>query len=359
MDLITEVNSSLVQRGAYDFTPLLEPIPLSEQSWPKGTVPFVSICCITYNHENFIQEAIDGFLMQKTTFPVEILIHDDASSDKTVNHLKNYSEKYPNLIKLICQVENQYSKGLKPFLFIFKRAKGKYIATCEGDDYWTDSEKLEIQVNFLEKNSTYAGVCHDTLVLELDDFKSHTKVWWQDFGERLDIIFTDTLNFGAAFHTSSFLFRRNLLQLPQDYGSYCSGDMALFSIIASQGSIRRIPKSMSVYRKHSGGITNTSDHKGLNALVNRVLMFCSLKTHLHPQFGSEFSLIINTLKRDIAYFIFKEGKMSNMLFVFRKTNLTFLFSIAIKLVGVYFSMQIFRFKCSIPSELKNTLRLIP
>ena len=114
----------------------------------------VSICCATYNHQKYIRDAIEGFLMQKTTFPFEILIHDDASTDGTADIIREYEAKYPDIIKPIYQRENQYSKGIKiSQVYQFPRAQGKYIALCEGDDYWIDPLKLQKQVDYMERNS--------------------------------------------------------------------------------------------------------------------------------------------------------------------------------------------------------------
>lgn len=113
----------------------------------------ISICCITYNHENYIRETLNGFVMQKTNFNYEVLIHDDASTDKTPLIIKEFEKKYPSLIKPIYQKENQYSKGiLISAKYNFPRAKGRYIAICEGDDHWTDPNKLFKQVSALEAN---------------------------------------------------------------------------------------------------------------------------------------------------------------------------------------------------------------
>lgn len=113
----------------------------------------VSIGCITYNHENYIADAIEGFIKQKTNFKLEIIINDDASTDKTPNIIRSYEKKYPNIIRAIYQVENQFSKGKDvDYEFIQKTAKGKYIAMCEGDDYWTDPNKLQKQVNYMENH---------------------------------------------------------------------------------------------------------------------------------------------------------------------------------------------------------------
>ena len=101
--------------------------------------PPISICCLTYNHEPYIEQCLEGFLMQKVDFPIEILIHDDASTDKTAEIIRKYESKYPEIIKPVYQSENQYSKGISVSrVYQFPRAQGKYIALCEGDDYWTD-----------------------------------------------------------------------------------------------------------------------------------------------------------------------------------------------------------------------------
>ncbi|HHX69808.1 MAG TPA: glycosyltransferase [Gallicola sp.] len=127
----------------------------------KDIEPLVSVCCITYNHEDYIRDAIEGFLIQKTSFPIEIIIHDDASTDNTAQIIKEYEDKYPDLFVTILQSENQWSKGGGSIYarFVYPRARGKYIALCEGDDYWTDPLKLQKQVDFLEDNSDY-GLVH-------------------------------------------------------------------------------------------------------------------------------------------------------------------------------------------------------
>lgn len=124
--------------------------------------PIVSICCLTYNQEKYIRRCIDSFLIQKTDFDFEVLINDDASTDGTVEIIEEYAARYPELIKPIFQKENQYSKGVSMNRsFNFPRAKGEFIAICEGDDYWTDPEKLQKQVEFLKKNPDFGLVYTD------------------------------------------------------------------------------------------------------------------------------------------------------------------------------------------------------
>ena len=121
--------------------------------------PIVSVCCITFNHENYIGEALDSFLMQETDFPFEVIVRDDASPDTTADIIREYERKYPNIIKPIYEKENGFQKGIKPSQVVIKKAIGEYIAFCEGDDYWTDNKKLKIQKDFLDVNNEYV-ICY-------------------------------------------------------------------------------------------------------------------------------------------------------------------------------------------------------
>lgn len=113
--------------------------------------PLVTMVCDTYNQKDYIRQAIDGFLMQKTDFPVEILIHDDASTDGTREIVKEYASKHPDIIRTILREENMFSKDQKILEhYCFAHCNGKYIAVCEGDDYWTDPYKLQKQIGYME-----------------------------------------------------------------------------------------------------------------------------------------------------------------------------------------------------------------
>ncbi|PKD44652.1 glycosyltransferase [Rhodohalobacter barkolensis] len=140
-----------------------DPVLITEHTWDEEIKPIVSICTITFNHKKYIRDAIEGILIQKTTFPVEIIIHDDASTDSTATIIREYKKEYPDLFRIILQDENQWSKGGGSIYarFVFPEAKGKYIALCEGDDYWTDPLKLQKQVEFMEENPDYGAVFTD------------------------------------------------------------------------------------------------------------------------------------------------------------------------------------------------------
>ncbi|MEI7635878.1 MAG: glycosyltransferase [Syntrophus sp. (in: bacteria)] len=138
--------------------------------------PLVSICCLTYNQEKFIRQTLDGFLMQKTSFDFEVLVHDDASTDGTQAILREYEQRHPGIVKLIIQPVNLYSKtGIYPIMNLYRAAKGKYIAECDGDDYWTDPRKLQRQADFLEANPDYAMCHHDYQIFQDGVFKEPSK----------------------------------------------------------------------------------------------------------------------------------------------------------------------------------------
>ena len=121
----------------------------------------VTIRCITYNHEPYIRQCLDGFVMQKTNFRFEAIVHDDASTDSTATIIKEYAEKYPDIIKPIFETENQYSKRDASLTRIMdNHTHGKYVAMCEGDDYWIDPLKLQKQIDFLEAHPEYSYSCH-------------------------------------------------------------------------------------------------------------------------------------------------------------------------------------------------------
>ena len=209
----------------------------------------VSINCITYNQKSYIRKTIESFLMQKTNFNYEILIHDDASTDGTSDIIKEYERKYPHIIKAIYQTENQYSKGIRvEHEFNFKRAKGKYIAICEGDDYWTDENKLQKQVDYMEKNPL-CTLCVHTVDL-LDDHTNKITGSIKPYNESKKCYAEDFIVGGGDFvGTNSILFPKKVFEnAPQWYLDSPVGDYPLQVFLASKGYAFFMEESMSVYR---------------------------------------------------------------------------------------------------------------
>lgn len=217
--------------------------------------PLVSICSITYNHAPYIRQCLDGFLMQKTKFRYEIIIHDDASTDGTTEIIKEYAEKHPDLITPISQKENQYSKGIRGMYprFCFPHAKGKYIALCEGDDYWTDPLKLQKQVDFLETNPDYV-MCSHRFKQYMQKEGIYKDDWYGVISDSI-VYDLDTLIHGGWYHHPlSVMFRSDKLNL-QEYARYpYSMDAVLFFHLLKKGPGIMLNEDMAVYRIHTGGV---------------------------------------------------------------------------------------------------------
>lgn len=213
----------------------------------------VSICCITYNHEKYISQAMDSFLIQKADFNFEILIHDDASTDCTAKTLKEYEQRYPEIVKPIYQAENQYSKGAKIDLtYNFPRVRGKYIAICEGDDYWTDPLKLQRQVDYMELHPECSLCTHGAKMIDSKG-KLIGKVR-PGIGNKSFSSDEVILGGGGFFSTNSLLFRTDLArELPDFYKNAPIGDYPLTIFLALMGDVYYIDSCMSVYRYMAEG----------------------------------------------------------------------------------------------------------
>jgi len=221
-------------------------------------VPLVSIACTTYNHVNYIHNAIEGFLMQKTTFPFEIIIHDDASIDGTNQIIKEYELKHPNLIFPVYQKENQWSRGVKRILitFVFPNCKGKYVAFCEGDDYWTDPYKLQKQVDFLEENGDYGLVHTDYNIFNEADknlkiissyHKSTNKII--PVGKVLKELIRSNFIATVTVVARKQYIEQYINNMPiKNIFKHIQGDYPLWLFIASQTSIGYINSTTSSYR---------------------------------------------------------------------------------------------------------------
>lgn len=213
----------------------------------------VSIICLAYNQARYIRQCLDGFVMQKTNFRYEIIIHDDASTDGTADIIREYESEYPELFVPIYQTTNQYSKGISiGKTFMYPLAKGKYIAECEGDDYWTDPYKLQKQVDFMESHPDYVMCSHrfnqyieDKKLLEEDDDK--------DF-QGADYDLKNLIGGKWLTQTLTLMFRRSALDL-QHFESYgMSMDIILLYELLRNGKGYCLPDIMAVYRYHGGGV---------------------------------------------------------------------------------------------------------
>ncbi len=257
---------------------LPQPVRITEQVWPEGTVPVVSICCITYQHKNFIRDALEGFLMQETTFPVEILIHDDASTDGTADTVGEYEAKYPRLIRMVLQKENQRSQGNRPLKILAPLAHGEFIALCEGDDYWTDSRKLETQIAFLTSRPHISSCFHQTQYVDAEKNIIRRRIFNRPEAE-FDLLDCIT-KLKKGYATCSMAFRKNALVNPKPWFIADNNDMFLELQLAYSGKIAFINKNMGAYRRHGAGIwSSLTDVEQAITLLKRYDLLLDDKHH--------------------------------------------------------------------------------
>jgi glycosyltransferase involved in cell wall biosynthesis len=232
----------------------------------------VSVCSSTYNHVNFIKDALNGFLMQKTDFIFEIIIYDDCSTDGTTDIIKEYVKKYPEIIKPVYQDANQFGKlfdagmdyGYAPLTkFVFPKAKGKYIALCEGDDYWTDPLKLQKQVDFLEKNPEYVYSYHAcNLLTEAGTIHIYCK-------DGDDFTQAELVALPAGLATSTKMFRNLYNENKEDFAKF-SGDAFLTCYLGLHGKCKYIADiKPSIYRQHSGGVWHKKNYEEKKRLYKK------------------------------------------------------------------------------------------
>ena len=216
----------------------------------KIEYPLVSICCITYNHAPFIRQCLEGFLMQKGVV-YEILIHDDCSTDGTTEIIKEYAAKYPDLIFPLYETENQYSKGVDVDIYNYRRVKGKYIAYCEGDDYWTDPLKLQRQVDFMESHSN-CSMCYTDCDIYFEETKDFQRSLFANSVSYIDKI-NPFMSYGYLGNCT-WLWRANIqVYDAQQKFKIIDGALESLYLLAKQGDVDYVEgSSMAIYRRHRG-----------------------------------------------------------------------------------------------------------
>lgn len=266
--------------------------------------PLVSVCCLVYNHAPYLRECFEGFVMQKTNFLIEVLVHDDASTDGSQEIIKEYTAKFPDLFKPILQTENQYSKGGRiTAKYQFPRVKGKYIAFCEGDDYWTDPYKLQKQVDFLETNPDVGLVAH-----RLKVFNQNSGIFSEDWlgylfengNDKHEITLNEYFKIWAN-HPCTVMFRKSMYDFNDaDRFSYYR-DIHMFFNVMQHGRLFCFNNVSSVYRVHDNGIwSNTSyiTRQRFNLITSRELY------HNYPQIPLLKDAYYGTLKGYVKLYIY-------------------------------------------------------
>ncbi len=310
--------------------------------------PLVSVCCITYNQESYIAQAIEGFLIQKTNFPIEIIVHDDASTDNTANIIREYEAKYPELFVPIYQNENQFSKKEVSIWvdIAFPKARGKYIALCDGDDYWTDPYKLQKQVDFLETNPDYGLVFTKARAFEQQNNTYTKEVLGKPFKS------FESLFFSLDIPTLTTLFRRSLIK------EYCSeispssfkwkmGDYPIWLYFAHNSKLYLIDQITATYRilSESASRSKNMDYN-LKVLISTfdVRNFFAEKYALSQEIKKRYTLKHYITALYLAYLCENSDYVQRIKIYFKKNN--------------YYSLLLFTFLFDLTKKYKIAMRFI-
>lgn len=226
-------------------------------------MPLVSVIVICHNHEKYIRDCLNGILMQETDFPFEIIIGDDCSTDRTLSIIREYEQMYPEIITVITPESNLWSRGISmTYTLLCPRAKGKYLAYCEGDDYWTNPIKLRLQADFLENNPDYSMCFHDYSIKNGQDEYIHRYC----LKDECDAKISDLIHLNAG-QTATIFEHRHITATPEFIGYINDknrgyGDISNFMSCHVNGKIRHLHGAWSVYRKHQGSVTYLDNAEG-------------------------------------------------------------------------------------------------
>ena len=247
----------------------------------------LSVCMIAYNHGEYIGQAIESIVSQHTDFRFELIISDDVSSDNTRDICKLYEERFPDKIRLVFREQNL---GIcRNFFETLSLAKGKYVAVCEGDDYWIDNYKLQKQKEYLDNHPAASFVYHNAIVQ-----KGREKRLFISLNTEEHIVGTEELLSKWAIPTASIVFRRSAFFIPEPFKVFTNADYYLELLLHSKGEIHYVPSIMSVYRRHEGSASEFLDkdksglYEGLKELLQHCRQFYS---------SSEQSLFQNAIDR--------------------------------------------------------------
>jgi glycosyltransferase involved in cell wall biosynthesis len=264
--------------------------------------PKVAVFMVAYNHARYIAQAIEGVMMQQTDFSYQLFIGEDCSTDETRNICLSYKDKYPDKINLILNEKNL--GGAPNALNVYKVCfeYGDYVAMCEGDDYWTDSRKLQRQIDFLEANPDFS-ICFHPVKVVFEDENKEPEITNKD--QAVTTTFED-LALNNYIHTVSCVFRNNSLQFPDWYGKLPAGDYLLHLLNAQYGKVGFINEVMAVYRVHKGGVWGAKNLSELYAKWIPIVKEC--RRHFYPKGKEQFTKQLAKSHQQLCFAYFEANR---------------------------------------------------
>lgn len=265
----------------------------------------VSVICLTYNHEKHIARALDGFVTQKTDFAFEVLVHDDCSTDGTAAVIREYAQKYPEIIKPILQTENQYSKGVWIDRdIVAPLAKGVYVAFCEGDDYWSDPDKLQKQYDFLIAHPEYSACAHQTVFHNLSTGEDQLV---PDISEERDYSLEEiAMAGGGVFGTNSVMMRRELSSdMPDCFRASGFSDFQLFLYAAMEGKVHCLNEAMSVYNVGVAGSWTQTMMNDKTRRIRHCEVFIDLLDRIDAYYNRKHHDVLQKKRTEMEFLMLK------------------------------------------------------
>lgn len=255
----------------------------------------VSVICLVYNHEKYLRKTLEGFLSQKTSFKYEVLIHDDCSTDNSVEIIKEYQKRRPDIIKPIFETENQYSKGVAISRNILAPlAQGRYLAWCEGDDFWFDENKLQKQVEFLDSNPEYSMCLHSVRSYNLID---KTVGYIPYLLDDKDYTLEDVLKRGVLFQTSSLVIRKEIYcSMPSCFYSRYFGDYQIYMYGTMNGKCHVLKDIMSQYNYGVKDSWTDKVHKNKQYNIDSNKSMYELLEKIDEYYNKKYTDLIQTAK---------------------------------------------------------------
>lgn len=248
--------------------------------------PLVSVRVITYNHGRFLRECLNGIMAQETSFPLEVVIGEDCSTDDTRLICQEFRARYPDKVRLLLHARNV---GAQANARLTREAcTGKYIAFCEGDDYWTDPTKLQKQVDFLEANPAYV-LCFHNCWMKFEQDPGKVMKLFHDY-TKTDYAIPDLIG-KWLIPTASVVFRNHLLtEYPEWLRNAVVGDTPFYILLASFGQLKLLPGVMAVYRRHDGGATNLLH--GYRYWERMIELYSDINEHFGYRYSKEIIPIL-------------------------------------------------------------------
>jgi glycosyltransferase involved in cell wall biosynthesis len=298
--------------------------------------PIVSVCMITYNHQEFVSQAIDTIMSQQCDFEFQLIISDDHSSDNTLAICKEYQSKFPSKIIVI---ENDPNIGMmKNFIQVLSFSNSLYIAICEGDDYWTSNTKLQSQIDILRNNNTISIVAHHC------DIYYQNKNEFEPFHKKnvKEILTLQDFIYGNYINTLSIVYRNNNVGFSDWMYQSKLGDWPLNLLLLQNGNVQFINESMGVYRIHSGGIHQNAYNwdlmKRKQSFENAIFVLKNLENKLKPKFPKDFKISFSNYTLDKAWTELKMKEYKN----FIQSIKTLVFSFPISSLKVLITRKVLK-----------------